>query len=279
MPSTRNDNPVTALPSATTAEPTMPNGAVAGDAADGALPPLVPPKLLAGFNDKAHAIHQRWSADRSPANLASLVDHYQGIIMKELPKYGNNLPPAVMKGYAKKFVIDAAKSYDPAKGSLTNHILLNMQRLHRINYETSGMFRMSEELQQGAGAFKGATDELKDQLHRDPTLTELADKLHWTESKVARLTQQTMKESLGGGLSYEPAHVNMDDPKLDYLYHDLTPEDKLVFQHRTGYLGAPILGVVELAQKIGSSPANVSNRAFAIAQRLQPLLGSSMGGY
>ena len=35
--------------------------------------------------------------------------------------------------------------------------------------------------------------------------------------------------------------VGMEDPIIDFMYHDLEPKDKLIFQHRTGYRGSPIM--------------------------------------
>ena len=50
-------------------------------------------------------------------------------------------------------------------------------------------------------------------------------------------------------------------------------EDKLIFKYRTGYRGAPVLPVAEIAKKIKSSPASVSNRAMKIAVKIKDIIG------
>jgi hypothetical protein len=216
--------------------------------------------------------YQGWLKKKSKRNMGKLVKKFSGILHSELPKYYGNLPKGVLKSYGKKFIISAVKTYDPNKGKLSNHIVQNLQRLHRVNYETSGVFRMSEELQSGVNLFKGSKSFLEDKLGREPTNEELSKELHWSPTKVARMEKQIKKEVLSGALEMSPVFINAEDPRLDYLYHDLPPEDKLVFQYRVGYRGAPILPVKDIAKKIKMSPATVSNKAMGIANKIVGIL-------
>jgi len=83
------------------------------------------------------------------------------------------------------------------------------------------------------------------------------------------MDKQLKKETLTSTLEVTPSFVQMEDPVLDYIYYDLDPKDKLIFQHRTGYQGAPVMKVVDLAKKIKMSPSAVSSRAFKIAKTIQ----------
>jgi len=214
-----------------------------------------------------------WKNKPTPANTAKIVNKFSGLLHFELPKYMGKLPAGVIKSYGKSFIIDSLNTYNPDKGKLANHIVNNLQRLNRINYETSSAVRMSEELQMGINMYKRAKEDLEARFHRDPTDEELSQELGWSISKVLRVKKQFKPEVLSGSLESAPAFIQMEDPVIDYLYHDLDPKDKMIFQHRTGYRGNPILGVTEIAKRIHMSPATVSNKAMKIAKTLKNVIG------
>ena len=87
------------------------------------------------------------------------------------------------------------------------------------------------------------------------------------------MERQARKETLTSAFETAPAHFQMEDPVIDYIYHDLEPEDKLIFQYRTGYRGSPIIGIKELSKKVNLSPASVSNRAMMIAKKIRVNMG------
>ena len=217
--------------------------------------------------------YYEWKQKPTPGNMSKLVKRYSGILWSELPKYKGNLPQGILRSYGKKYMIDAIRTFDPNKGKLANHIALNLRRLHRVNYDTSSVFRMSEELQRGVNLFKQTREFLEAKYKREPTDEELSEVLKWSPSKVARMKKQVKKEALSSSLEITPAFVHMEDPKIDYLYHDLPSEDKLIFQYRTGYRGAPILPVSQISKKINISPASVSNRALRSAKQIKTLMG------
>lgn len=215
----------------------------------------------------------KWKDNPTPQNLGKLIYRYTPILRAELPKYYGNLPPETIASYGKKIIIDALKTYDPNKGAITTHLVSNLQRLHRVNYETSSALRMSEELQRGVNVYKEKKDYLTDKLNREPSLDELADELGWTESRVARTAKMLKTETLESGLSIAPKSYDMEDPRLDYIYHDLDPHDKIIFQHKIGYKGSPVMMNNDIAKKVKMSPANVSIRSSKIADLLKERLG------
>jgi len=210
-----------------------------------------------------------WKKNPTPDKLAKVVNKFSGLLHKELPKYYGNLPPTVIKSYGKKFIINSLDSFNPQKGSLSSHVSSNLRKLHRVNYETSSIFRMSEELQRGVNQYKQSKETLSAKLKRDPTNEEMSDELHWSPTKVARIENQLMNEVMTGNLEFTPAHINMQDPVIDYIYHDLPAEEKIIFQHRTGYRGNPILKLNQLSKKLNISPATISNKAMRIAKKIK----------
>jgi hypothetical protein len=54
----------------------------------------------------------------------------------------------------------------------------------------------------------------------------------------------------------------------DFVYHDLEDTDKLIFRHKVGYRGYPVLPNHEIASRVGLSPAAVTKRSKRIETRL-----------
>lgn len=207
----------------------------------------------------------QWQKTRDPKLLGPIVNKYLPILRSELRKYQGNLPPSTMEAYGKKYMIDALKNFDPAKANVTTHLVHNLQRLNRVNYDTSQVVRMSEELQRGVNVFKERKEYLTDKFGREPTIDELADELGWTESRIGRTERMLHSEMLSSGMALAPKSYEMEDPRLDYIYHDLAPTDKIIFQHKIGYKGSPILGLSDIAKKVKLSVPSISVRSKKIA--------------
>jgi DNA-directed RNA polymerase specialized sigma subunit len=200
---------------------------------------------------------------------------YTPLLNSEVSRYTGNLPLSVIKTYGKKYLVDAFKTFDPKKGAaLSTHLVHNLKRLNRVNYASSSMFRLSEELQQGVGQLKHALDDLRNRLGREPSIQELAQELLWSESKVARTMGQIKSEAALDGMEVEPAYAKMGDPKVDYFYHDLSPEDQVIFELKTGYLGVPVVKNKDIAKKLKKSTSYVSQSSKDIAMRFNKIIGA-----
>ena len=213
-----------------------------------------------------------WQKTKDPHCLSLLLKKYNKLIEKELPKYRGQLPDPILRTYAKKITVDAIKTFNPSKSKLSTHIVNNMLRMHRKNYEISGVARLPEDIQRGVNVFKNAKDYLIDKLNREPTVEELADELSWNKDRVIRLMKMAKKEVLSSSLDFAPARYEMSDPRLDYLYYDLEPKDKIVFQYKVGYRGFPVLDNQSIAKKINASQAMVSIRSKKIAEKINDIL-------
>lgn len=218
-------------------------------------------------------VYLEWSQNKTPEYMGKIIKKYTPLLMSELPKYVGNLPPTNIKSFGKKIIADAIKTYNPEKSKLTTHIINNLQKLHRINYETSSALHMSEELQRGVNTYKTVKDYLSDKYGRDPSTEELADHLGWTESKVNRTEKMMRQEVMDSSLEFAPKEIQMDNPKIDYLYYDLDPIDKKIFEGRTGYGGVQVRSNNDIAKLLKISPAAVSIRAKKIAEKISDYLG------
>lgn len=212
----------------------------------------------------------------NPRIAGKLVNRYTPTLNKFIGKYqsSSNLPKEIVRSYGKKFMISALKTYDPNKGaSFDTHFNRNLQQINRVNYETSGVFRMSEELQMGAKKYQGSFDELRDKYGREPSAAEIADDLGWTISKVERVARQSFKSVPESTLTFDPNVSYGKDSRLDYIYHDLSDNDRIIMQHKTGYGGSPIMNNKQIAKKLKLSEASISQKSLKIAKKIKDVMG------
>ena len=169
----------------------------------------------------------------------------------------------------------AVKSYDPRRGvPLRNHILVNLQPLHRMSKEISEPVSVPERHRRYQALLEQSREELWSKLDREPTREELAD--HTGLS----VRQQDRVENLQRGMLSETAYSEIGstdegpgdmpgsevDPMKEweeYVYHDLDPVDKKIYDARKKGLGTG-----DLATRMNVTPGAVSQRLSKIEKRI-----------
>ena len=238
-------------------------------------PELPTPEAPLSTDLQTQALYDAWKAQPSPETMGPIIKHFEPLIGSQVQQYKGTLPPSALQAHAKKFAVEAIRGYDPTKGAkLSTHVVNNLLQLHRKNYEAQSALRLSEELQRAMGTYRQVRQQLEDEFGREPTAEELSDSLSWPVPKVERLERQNRGEVTFDDLLFEPADPEQrpSDPRIDYVYHDLSPQDKLLMEWTTGYGGKKTMSKKEIAKKLRVSPAAVSQRSLKIAQRLKEAL-------
>jgi hypothetical protein len=60
---------------------------------------------------------------------------------------------------------------------------------------------------------------------------------------------------------------------LDYVYHDLNDEDRVIFEHRLGYNGKKKIDNTLIAEKIKKPPKYISTRSNYIQEKINKAIG------
>lgn len=187
---------------------------------------------------------------------------------------------------ARIMAAQAIQNYDPQKSKLTTHVMSQLQALRRVAPNVGDPIPKPERLRIESAKLARGRTELADTIGREPTIEELADHMNFDVRQVRRLISRDRaaipESSLSTGEGEEDEYmpgVTSRDPRAiwaDYVYHDLDPIDKLIFQHRTGYNGAPIVSNQELARMTRLSAPAVSRRAARIQERMDELVMSGI---
>ena len=118
----------------------------------------------------------------------------------------------------------------------------------------------------------------RDELGRQPTHDELADELGVSTKKIQRLlkakpavlSESQLYTDPESGMTSLPATSEVDviGESADVIYPGLSERDKMIYDYKTGKRGKPPLNNLQIARKLGVTPALVSQRAKDIAQRI-----------
>lgn len=226
--------------------------------------------------------YETWKAKPTPANLKAVVKANKPTIDAALRSYAGEAPGNNIRRRAELLAAKAIRRYDPSKGAQLNTYLHNqLQPLRRVAATFANPFPKPERLRRDSAQVFTAKQELSDQLGREPSLEELSDYGKFDLNKLRKIMRRnraTVPESaLDSAESddddYMPG-VKRSEPAAvwaDYVYHDLSDIDRVIFQYRTGYNGVPILPNKEIAKRLNLKAPAVSRRAARIQARLDEL--------
>lgn len=220
-----------------------------------------------------------WNKDKSQDNAVKLLDAFRPMIHREVSRQSGTLPQSFLEVDAKRLTFDAFNTYDPGKGTkLSTHVANRLKGLARSNYTYQSALRMPEEHQRQFGTFMAAKHELDDKFGREASVAELADKLSWSQNEVGKMEKNLhsevseFKSPVAGSAT---AAWTPDDAVIDYLYYDMTPEEKVIFESTTGYKEHPVLSVKELARDLKLSESQVRRRKKKLIAKIEGSLKQS----
>lgn len=217
-----------------------------------------------------------WQKDQSPAGNAAFLKAIDPIVAKGVKYYAGDDPLASSQG--KLLALEAAKKYDPTKARLQSHILSHMQGLKRIDRDLHAVINVPERILHDSTKLREYNQELTDELGREPTDDELADRYGISKARLAKIRAfqpglttgqaEMINPEEGGIASRLPGDTSNEDLWLDIVYQDLGTLDKKIMEYTLGLNGQPKLSNQEIAAKLGRSPGAITQRKVRIQQLL-----------
>ncbi len=214
-----------------------------------------------------------WKQAPTPENADALVKTVQPVMDTALRPLGNS--PA-LRGHARRMTLLAMQNYDPERASLRTHLMSHLQGLKRISGSLDMPIHIPERVMLQQRDVAEHHQQLADDLGRDPSDIELADRTGLSTKRLAYLRQfrRPVSESQA---SFENADGDIVSPGVDhttpqsvlneFVYSDLTPRDQLIMDHAMGRNGREQLPGREIAARLNITPGAVSQRLSAIQER------------
>jgi hypothetical protein len=206
------------------------------------------------------------------------MDNLNPVIQKEVNRWQGTLARPLLELEAKRLAAEAIQSYSPTRGAaLATHVTNRLKKLSRISYTHQNIARLPEYQTLKYHTFQSAQADLEDRFGRPPTADEMADQLGWSRPFLTRYQKSLRREFLESG---EPPPI-FDSPSddahlIDFVYNDLSPMQKTIFQHTTGYSGAPVLSNPELMKKLKLSQGQLSYQKRLLVNKVSKLTGGGI---
>ena len=234
-----------------------------------------------GRQQSDHAAWETWKKSPTDANASALLAQVSPLIHREANKWSGTLARPLLEAEGKRLAMEAFHSYDPKKGAaLGTHVVNSLQRMSRLSYANQNVARLPENKMLLYHSYNLAHSELADEHGRAPTVDELADHLGWPIHKVEEYrTSVGRKELLESGGLFETGDAGLYDADkqehvVDFIHHGLTPQQKLIFEHLTGYAGADVLSNQEIQKKLGLTQGQYSYMKSKLIEHVEKVHGS-----
>lgn len=228
------------------------------------------------------ALWRKWKASPTDANLSALLHQVEPLVQREVSKWAGTLARPLLTTEGRRLAVEAFQDYDPSRGAAVGtHVVTRLQKMSRLSYANQNVARLPENKMLMFHTYNIGHSQLEDSLGRSPTTDELADHLQWSIPHLTKfrreISRQEMLESGGSAESGSAGLFEADeqDHSVDFLHHDLPPQHKLVFEHLTGYGGAPILSNQEIQKKLNLTQGRYSYIKKQIVDRADAM---SKGG-
>lgn len=193
-------------------------------------------------------LYKQWKEKQDKESFQKIYMHMKPDIENAARKasMGSNIPQPVHKIWAAQSFYDALKRFDPNKGaSLKTHVWNSVQgKANRLNYEYQNIGKVPETRITQIGQFKSEQAHMLNELGREPTAAELADRVGMGIKDVGRLSKEIQKDlALGGqGVGEEVTfEQSADEEVLNLLYYELGNEERIVYEYIFGKNGKPRL--------------------------------------
>lgn len=222
--------------------------------------------------------YNAWKADDSPINRGAMLQQVQPVVDTAVFSYAGKGASPYLKGQAKLLALDAIKTYDSSKGSLKTHLLSQLRRLQRLSAQSQQPIRIPERVALDRQALLAVTEELRDDLGREPNDLELSDRAGISLGRIRQIRRAKTGINTGSLLgddgevytpgSQLPGSDAAEDAWAEMVYYDLGETDRLIMDYTLGLNGRPALSNSDLAAKLDLSPGAVSQRKAKIQAML-----------
>lgn len=226
--------------------------------------------------------YEMWKTDPTPDNMANIVSALEPTLNAEIQRYSG--PKPLLRTKAKSLAIKAVKTYDPEAGAqLRSWVVTQLQPLSRYGQQLRPVHASEMAIRQAA-ELNRLRMEASDELGRDPTHEELADKSGLSIKRI-KMLQKTIRpvvsegtftagtsqgEDVGSSLPGTESG-NVVGNAEEMVYDSLNDRDKMIYDLKTGKHGKAVLSNQEIAKRLGVTPALISQRSQMLALQIRDL--------
>jgi DNA-directed RNA polymerase specialized sigma subunit len=216
--------------------------------------------------------YESWRSAPTPDNAEPFLTALQPDIDKALKNYGGGSEE--YRTQANLLALQAAETFDPSKGtSVRTHINNSLHKLTQVRQDRTSALHIPENVHQEKARIKQASEEFQAEFDREPNRQELADRTNLSIKQLERIDKYhaTAAESAFQGDKGDTMtkRRTANDVYMDYVYFELDPIDKKVFEWSTGYGGVEKIPKAEMARRLKISAPAISKRVNKIVKKIE----------
>ena len=221
--------------------------------------------------------YQVWVDEPTPDNLFNVVKQLKPTIQSVLASYGNSDPN--IKSKARVIAAKAVTTYNPEVGvSLPTWVSNQLRQIVRDIRKSNNSVPVPENAQLDAYHLYRSQLELEEELDREPTLEELADrsnmsikKIETIRKKIKPVATESAFDADDGSSGIVNSTTDYTQDALDYIYNDSDIKDKQLLEHLLGYRGSEVWDSNTIMNKLGLTSVQLSRRKMRLGKRIQQI--------
>lgn len=222
---------------------------------------------------------KKYKAQPTLANRKALLKRFDGVIQSQVNKWAGPVSRDILLNEAKLLAYKAFDTYSPTGGAaLATHVTNCLLPLSRVVYTYQNAARIPENLIMKLNTYNTAVSNFKTLNGREPTTDEMHSELGWAASEITRIRDYNRRDlvesgpAVSGSFFESNADDDFEDVILGGLYFELSPEEKTLFEHTTGYNGAKVMNNTELSQRLGITTTQLSYKKKLLKKKVETFL-------
>lgn len=239
-------------------------------------------KLAAKRRADEHQAWEQWKQEPTPQNTRTLMKQFEPLFNQKVQQWrAPVVPEAAFKANLKINAIQAFQTFDPNRGAaLRTHLENRLKKTMRFNTQHQNYASIPEGRANRIGDVQRATDELTEELGREPRPEEIASFLNpqlstrqqLTPAKVLQIQKSQINDVIGSTFDSDPTPraINREREVIGLLRPTLTADQQAVFDHLFGTNGVKRTdSTTAIAKALGKSQSQVSRLRSGILKKFE----------
>ena len=216
-----------------------------------------------------------WQKNKDDETFIELQNRFSPIVHKTVNQYRTTgVSNAALYANAQTNLMKAFETYDPKHNTQPiTHVYNYMKKVQRVASDSLMSGHIPEARNIKKATFQTAIINLKDRLGYEPNIDEICDELGWNKKEAARMMNELSGETTASNAQFDfygqsRQEQSKDSILSDYLYHELDPKQKTIFEYTYGYNGKPKLTNSEIAKKMKVNDMYITRAQSKMGERL-----------
>jgi len=233
---------------------------------------------LAVRKQKEIKLWRAWNdGGRSPNDLKPLLRSFGPMIRSKSNVYKGKvkmIPDSAIEAEFQLRFVDALRSYNPEKGALGTYVYRYLDKAKRFIVENQNIGRIPENRVYKIKKYQNAKADLSEDLGREPTVKEIAERLNWREAEAERMDSELRNDLLSQGFDEDPYSIipSKSEEVIRLFKYELEGTEREVYEYLIGSGKERVASTGEIAKKVNLPDYQVSRIKKNIQKKLRRYL-------